>query len=189
MTKLMRKHMINRVFTRDVDQLRRILIGMGMAVDEGEDILQDVYQEALVRPPKDRGQASLRHWFRRVTVNRALLQFRRKRVQQRAIGAMSKAQRSEAPEPLKQVLLTLGVIALIGPNRNDDNSVASLDNPADLEIAIETRAVASQLLAVADLFAQHPEGRDYAAQKYAYIIDNYQSERETAQARLQALFQ
>lgn len=105
MTKLIRRHIISKNFTRDVDQLRRILIGMGMAADEGEDILQDVYQEALVHPPEDRGQTSLRHWFRRVTVNRALLQFRRKRVQQRVLNAMPKEQRSEVLEPLKQVVV------------------------------------------------------------------------------------
>ena len=85
------------------------------------------------------------------------------------------------------VLLALGIIGLVGPHKNDRNPAANWLNPGDLELEIETRAVASQLLAVADLFAQHPEGRDDAAQKYAYIVDNFQSERETAQARLQAL--
>lgn len=105
MAKLIRRHIINTVFTRDVGQLRRILIGMGMAAHEGEDILQDVYQEALARPPQDRGQKSLRHWLRRVTVNRALLQFRRKRIQQRVLEAMPKDQRPEVLEPHRQVVV------------------------------------------------------------------------------------
>lgn len=85
------------------------------------------------------------------------------------------------------ILVALGAIALIGPKESDSNSAAKSIDPVELEFAIEYRAVASQMLAIADLFAQHPEGRDYAAQKYKYIIDNYQSEREAAQARLQVL--
>lgn len=85
------------------------------------------------------------------------------------------------------ILLALGAVGLLRPEKNDSHSVANYIDPVELELAIESKAVASQMLAIADLFAQHPEGREYAAQKYAYIIDNYDSERETAQAHLQLL--
>lgn len=99
MKRLFLRHTIHTVFTDELRVLRRILIGMGMAPNEGEDLLQDVYQESLEHPPEDRGQTALRHWLRRVTVNRALLHFRRQRVQERALAAMPEAQRHAVPGP------------------------------------------------------------------------------------------
>ena len=94
-----RRHTIHKIFSNEVDQLRRIVIGMGLSPDEGEDLLQDVFQEALEHSPQDRGQVSLRYWLRRVTVNRALRHFRRKQVHQRGLDALQQKQRPAIPEP------------------------------------------------------------------------------------------
>ena len=51
---------------------------MGLRAEEGEDILQDVYLEAIRRPPKHRSTEEVRRWLIRVTINRCLLVFRRK---------------------------------------------------------------------------------------------------------------
>ena len=57
---------------------------MGLGAEEGEDILQDVYVEAIRRPPKHCSAEKLKRWLIRVTVNRCLLEFRQKRRYQRA---------------------------------------------------------------------------------------------------------
>ena len=57
---------------------------MGLRAEEGEDILQDVYLEAIRRPPKHRGAEKAGRWLIRVTINRCLSEFRQKRRHQRA---------------------------------------------------------------------------------------------------------
>ncbi len=57
---------------------------MGLRAEEGEDILQDVYLEAIRRPPKHRGAEEAGRWLIRVTVNRCLLEFRQRGRYQRA---------------------------------------------------------------------------------------------------------
>ena len=99
MIKLFSRHTIHKIFVNEVGQLRRILIGMGLSPLEGEDFLQDVYQEALENSPEDRGQAAIYNWLRRVTINRAMLHFRRKRVRQHGLNILQYQQHSAIPEP------------------------------------------------------------------------------------------
>jgi hypothetical protein len=60
---------------------------------------------------------------------------------------------------------------------------------AEIEIKANRAAVAAQMLAVADLFASHPGGEDYAVKRYNYIIESFPGGQESAQAslRLQTL--
>ncbi len=57
---------------------------MGLAAEEGEDILQDVYLEAIRRPPKHRSAEKAGRWLIRVTINRCLSEFRQRGRYQRA---------------------------------------------------------------------------------------------------------
>jgi len=57
---------------------------MGLRAEEGEDILQDVYIEAMRRPPKQRTAEKAGRWLIRVTINRCFSEFRQKRRYQRA---------------------------------------------------------------------------------------------------------
>jgi RNA polymerase sigma-70 factor (ECF subfamily) len=70
---------MHTVFIRQIERLRRLIIGMGLGADEGEDILQDVYLKALQRPHKYQEQEDVARWLIRVTVNSCLLEFRRRK--------------------------------------------------------------------------------------------------------------
>ena len=67
---------------------------MGLRAEEGEDILQDVYLEAIRRPPKHRSAEKAGRWLMRVTINRCFSEFRQKRRYQRATNEVLK-QRTE----------------------------------------------------------------------------------------------
>ncbi len=70
---------IDYVFSQEVDRLQRIAVGMGLSANQGRDILQDVYLEVLQRPPKFKGPEQARRWLIRVTTNRCLSEFRRRK--------------------------------------------------------------------------------------------------------------
>jgi RNA polymerase sigma factor (sigma-70 family) len=59
-------------------QLRRIVAGMGFAASDGDDILQDVFLEISARPGTYRGPEEAARWLSRATVNRCLLEYRRR---------------------------------------------------------------------------------------------------------------
>jgi RNA polymerase sigma-70 factor (ECF subfamily) len=89
----MKNMRMHSVFIKQVERLRRLVVGMGLRAEEGEDILQDVYFEAIRRPPKHRSAEKAGRWLIRVTINRCLSEFRRKRRYQRAANEVK--QRTE----------------------------------------------------------------------------------------------
>lgn len=70
---------MHSVFIKQLERLRRLVVAMGLRAEEGEDILQDVYLEAIRRPPKHCGAEEAARWLMRVTVNRCLWVFRRRK--------------------------------------------------------------------------------------------------------------
>ena len=67
------------VFSAELHRLKRIIAGMGLSVSDGEDVLQDVSIKALkqtrtLKSPEDDIQ-----WLIKVTVNRCLMEHRRRR--------------------------------------------------------------------------------------------------------------
>jgi RNA polymerase sigma-70 factor (ECF subfamily) len=80
----MKNMSMHSVFIKHLERLRRLAVGMGLRAEEGEDILQDVYLEAMRRPPKQRSAEKAGRWLIRVTINRCLSEFRQKRRYQRA---------------------------------------------------------------------------------------------------------
>ena len=109
---------MHSVFIKQVEQLRRLVVGMGLRVQEGEDILQDVYLEAIRRPPKHCSGEKAGRWLMRVTINRCLSEFRKRRRYQKAankllqrneiknvpLGPDKQAIHSEEIEVMKQCL-------------------------------------------------------------------------------------
>ena len=81
---------MHSVFIRHIERLRRLVIAMGLSAEEGQDILQDVYVEAAKRPPKYRDNREASQWLMRVTVNRCLLEYRRSKRHDRAVGEVLK---------------------------------------------------------------------------------------------------
>ena len=63
---------------------------MGLGVEEGQDVLQDVYVEAVKRPPKHHSNGEACRWLIRVTANRCLLEHRRRSRYRRAVGEVVK---------------------------------------------------------------------------------------------------
>jgi len=55
---------------------------------------------------------------------------------------------------------------------------------AEIEIRVNHAALAAQMLAVADLFASQPGGKEYAVKRYNYLIDSFPTREESTQARL-----
>ncbi len=56
------------VFIRHIERLRRLVVAMGLSAEEGEDILQDVYIEAVKGPPKYLGDKEALKWLMKVAV-------------------------------------------------------------------------------------------------------------------------
>lgn len=46
---------MHSVFISHIERLRRLVVAMGLSAEEGQDILQDVYVEAVKKPPQYRG--------------------------------------------------------------------------------------------------------------------------------------
>ena len=81
---------MHSVFIRHIERLRRLVVAMGLNAEEGQDILQDVYVEAVKKPPKYHSNQETARWLMRVTANRCLLEFRRRKRQRRAAGEVVK---------------------------------------------------------------------------------------------------
>lgn len=81
---------MHSVFIRHIERLRRLVVAMGLSAEEGQDILQDVYLEAMKRPPKYRGDQEASRWLMRVTANRCLLEFRQRKRHRRAASEVVK---------------------------------------------------------------------------------------------------
>ena len=81
---------MHSVFIGHIERLRRLVVAMGLSAEEGQDILQDVYIEAAKGPPTYRGEQEASRWLMRVTANRCLLEFRRRKRHRRAAGEVVK---------------------------------------------------------------------------------------------------
>ena len=75
---------MHSVFMGHVERLRRLVVGMGLSAEDGEDILQDVYLEVVKRPPNACTDRQAQQWLMRVAVNRCILEFRRRKRHRRA---------------------------------------------------------------------------------------------------------
>lgn len=86
------------VFVQRLGQLKRVVAGMGFAAADAEDILQDVFLATTKARGDFRTADEAGRWLVRVTVNRCVLEFRRR---QRFRKAAAEVQRrsSVAPSP------------------------------------------------------------------------------------------
>jgi len=83
------------VFTAELGHLKRIIAGMGLSASDGEDVLQDVSIRAL-KQQRSGSQTALPgrednvRWLIKVTVNRCLMEHRRRRTFRRHAGEILK---------------------------------------------------------------------------------------------------
>jgi len=67
------------IFLAELGPLRKIVAGMGLSASDAEDILQDVSIRALKQPGRGRTREQCFRWLIKVTVNRCLTEFRRRK--------------------------------------------------------------------------------------------------------------
>jgi RNA polymerase sigma-70 factor (ECF subfamily) len=67
------------IFLAECGRLKRIVAGFGLSVQDGEDVLQDVSIKALKQSGKYRTREDSVRWLIKVTVNRCLMEHRRRR--------------------------------------------------------------------------------------------------------------
>jgi RNA polymerase sigma-70 factor (ECF subfamily) len=67
------------IFLAELGPLRKIVAGMGLSASDAEDILQDVSIRALKQQGGCRTKEQCLRWLIKVTVNRCLTEFRRRR--------------------------------------------------------------------------------------------------------------
>jgi len=117
---------MHSVFIRHVERLRRLVVAMGLSAEEGQDILQDVYVDAVKGPPKCRGEQEASRWLMRVTVNRCLLEFRRRKRHSRAASEVVKQWaelKKDSSGPDMQAIRTEEIEAMMQCLREMDESL------------------------------------------------------------------
>jgi RNA polymerase sigma factor (sigma-70 family) len=67
------------VFSAEYGRLKRIIAGMGLSASDGEDVLQDVSIKALKQTRASESPEDGMRWLIKVTVNRCLMEHRRRR--------------------------------------------------------------------------------------------------------------
>ena len=67
------------IFIAELGRLKRIIAGMGLRASDAEDVLQDVAIQTLRRAGKYQSREDSIRWLIKVTVNRCLMEHRRRR--------------------------------------------------------------------------------------------------------------
>ncbi len=80
-------------------RLKQVAGGMGFGPADAEDILGEVFLEALKGKAEFCCKREARHWLLRVTVNRCLLEYRRRKRFRRAAEEILKRQAHNSPSP------------------------------------------------------------------------------------------
>ena len=106
------------IFLQELGRLKRITAGMGLSASDGEDILQDVSMQAVRKPGEYRTEDEAVRWLIKVTVNKCLSEYRRRKRFQRTASEILK-RRSEAK---------------VGSTTADDKAIAA----EEIEIVRET---------------------------------------------------
>ena len=82
------------IFLAELGRLKRIVAGLGLSAQDGEDVLQDVSIQALKQSGKYQSREDSVRWLIKVTVNRCLMEHRRRRSFRRRVCEILK-RRSE----------------------------------------------------------------------------------------------
>ena len=82
------------IFLAEVGRLKRIVAGMGLNASDAEDVLQDVSMQALKGAGRFESPEKCVRWLIKVTVNRCLIEHRRRRFTRRTCEILKR--RSQA---------------------------------------------------------------------------------------------
>jgi len=95
------------IFLKELPQVKCVIACMGFCRQDAEDIIQDVSVEVLLRPPEYDTRNSAVAWLKRVTVNKCITEYRRrKRFQRKAKTILQHQQRANrsAIKPDKEII-------------------------------------------------------------------------------------
>jgi RNA polymerase sigma-70 factor (ECF subfamily) len=95
------------IFLKELPQVKCVIACMGFCRQDAEDIIQDVSVEVLLRPPEYDTRDSAVAWLKRVTVNKCITEYRRrKRFQRKAKTILRHQQRANtsAIKPDKEII-------------------------------------------------------------------------------------
>jgi RNA polymerase sigma-70 factor (ECF subfamily) len=87
------------IFLSEAGRLRRIVAGMGLGASEAEDVLQDVSIQVLRQADKYQTNEDNVRWLIKVTVNRCLMEHRRRRSFRRRASEILKRRSETAANP------------------------------------------------------------------------------------------
>ena len=88
---------VDIIFRQQAGLLGQVAVGMGMSADQGQDVLQDVFVGLLETGTKFEGKEHVRRWLLRVTINRCIVEFRRRKSQSRRILGFFRRSSEERP--------------------------------------------------------------------------------------------
>jgi RNA polymerase sigma factor (sigma-70 family) len=94
------------VFLAELGCLKRIVAGMGLSASDGEDLLQDVSIQVLSRPGKYQTKEDSIRWLIKVTVNRCLIEHRRRRsFRRRALEILKRRSETKTDSTAEKVIV------------------------------------------------------------------------------------
>ncbi len=106
------------IFLGQQPLLRRIAAGMGLGASDVEDVLQDVSVKALKGPVNSQSKEQGARWLIKVTVNRCLMEHRRRRTFKRHTGEIlnRRSQEDAASKPTAEKAIQAEELEIVREN-------------------------------------------------------------------------
>ena len=101
------------VFLAELGRLKRIVAGMGLSASDGEDVLQDVSMQALRRAGKCQTKEDNVRWLIKVTVNRCLIEHRRRRSFRRRASEILKRRSETKTDPTAEKVIVAEELEIV----------------------------------------------------------------------------
>ena len=101
------------IFLAELGRLKRIVAGMGLSAADGEDVLQDVSMQALRRAGKYQTKEDSVRWLIKVTVNRCLMEHRRRRSFRRRASEILKRRSETKTDPTAENVIVAEELEIV----------------------------------------------------------------------------
>jgi len=101
------------IFLAELGHLKRIVAGMGLSASDGEDVLQDVSIQALRRSGKHQSREDSVRWLIKVTVNRCLIEHRRRKTFRRRASEILKRRSKKKTDPTAEKVIVAEELEIV----------------------------------------------------------------------------
>lgn len=101
------------VFLAELGHLKRIVAGMGLNASDAEDVLQDVSIQVLRRSGKYQTKKDSVRWLIKVTVNRCLIEHRRRRSFRRRASEILKRRSETKTDPTAEKVIVAEELEIV----------------------------------------------------------------------------